>query len=222
MARGRSPHDPVAEVSGVGSCGRSCSGHRGPDPRSEADTSCRFAKRPGTSTYPPTAKCRCVNAARTIHSFNAGNAPQRKRFAKTMADEEMRAVLVVGGEAQSTQPSERAKLPVSWSEGPGGRPEIVGDPLEQDEECTADRALRSRSSLRLCQRCAPPTARSRPAATRSGTAKTVPTRPRSSVGVPKGAVVSFANGFCGSADRDCVSPLVRVKVHNDRNLFVPD
>ena len=155
-----------------------------PRSRSEADTLCRFANRPRTSTYPATATCRGIKAPRTIYSLNGGNVPRRKRFAETMADEEMQATLVAGGQAQSTQPGERAKLPVE--RGPrrqaGGRWGSTGT----DEERTADRVLRSRPSLRPCQRCAAPTARSRPAATRSGTAKTVPTMLRSSAGVPEG------------------------------------
>jgi acetyl-CoA C-acetyltransferase len=49
----------------------------------------------------------------------------------------MRAAMIVGGEALRTQHGvERAGLPVSWHEDPGGAPELIGDPRRgcSDEE----------------------------------------------------------------------------------------
>ncbi len=98
-----------------------------------SDTSHRFATRLGTSRNPPksVADRAGVKASRYIYTWNGGNMPQFlvNAFAEAIAAGEMRAALIAGGEALRTQHGvERADLPVSWSEDPGGEPELIGDP----------------------------------------------------------------------------------------------
>src|SRR3546814_9556013 len=52
------------------------------------------------------------------------------RFAERIARGEMRAAMIVGGEALRTQHGvERRGLDdISWREDPGGEPELIGDP----------------------------------------------------------------------------------------------
>lgn len=98
-----------------------------------SDTSHRFATRLGTSTNPPRSVARRlgIDAARYIYTWNGGNMPQYlvNKFAEAISRGEMRAAMIVGGEALRTQHAvERAGLDVSWSEDPGGIPEAIGDP----------------------------------------------------------------------------------------------
>jgi len=98
-----------------------------------SDTSHRFATRLGTSSNPPrsVANRLGIKAARHIYSWNGGNMPQYlvNKFAETIANGEMRAAMIVGGEAMRTQHAvERAGLDISWAESPGGEPELAGDP----------------------------------------------------------------------------------------------
>jgi acetyl-CoA C-acetyltransferase len=106
-----------------------------------ADTSHRFATRLGGSANPPksVADRLGLRAARHVYTWNGGNMPQYlvNLFAAAIARGEMKAAMIVGGEALRTQYGvERAGLPVSWQEDPGGAPELVGDPRRgwSDEE----------------------------------------------------------------------------------------
>lgn len=106
-----------------------------------SDTSHRFATRLGGSTNPPKSVARRlgIEAARHVYTWNGGNMPQYlvNTFAEAIARGEIRAALIAGGEALRTQHGvERAGLPVSWSEDPGGQPELIGDPRRgwSDEE----------------------------------------------------------------------------------------
>src|SRR5437764_5444543 len=97
-----------------------------------ADTSHRFATKLGSSTNPPksVADRLGLRPARTIYTWNGGNMPQYlvNLFAEAIANGDMRAAFVCGGEALRTQHGvERAGLPVSWHEDPGGSPEWIGD-----------------------------------------------------------------------------------------------
>jgi acetyl-CoA C-acetyltransferase len=98
-----------------------------------SDTSHRFATRLGTSTNPPRSVARRlgITAARHLYTWNGGNMPQylANHFAEAISGGEMRAAIVLGGEALRTQHGvERANLEVSWHEDPGGEPELIGEP----------------------------------------------------------------------------------------------
>lgn len=98
-----------------------------------ADTSHRFATKLGSSSNPPMSVARRLGLApaRCIYTWNGGNMPQYlvNAYAERIAAGDMRAALIVGGEALRTQHGvERAGLPVDWREDPGGDPELVGDP----------------------------------------------------------------------------------------------
>ena len=98
-----------------------------------SDTSHRFATKLGTSRNPPrsVAERLGIKAARHIYSWNGGNMPQYlvNKFAEAIANGEMKAAMIVGGEALRTQHAvERAGLDISWTEDPGGEPELIGDP----------------------------------------------------------------------------------------------
>jgi acetyl-CoA C-acetyltransferase len=98
-----------------------------------SDTSHRFATKLGSSTNPPksVADRLGIRAARYVYTWNGGNMPQYlvNQFAEAIAEEQIRAVLITGGEALRTQHGvERAGLPVSWQEDPGGAYELIGDP----------------------------------------------------------------------------------------------
>ncbi len=136
--RGRSPFDLVAEAGGLALA--DAGGTRLRDAidtvamlRLFADTSHRFATKLGSSKNPPksVADRLGIKAARTIYTWNGGNMPQYlvNLFAEAIARGEVRAAMIAGGEALRTQHGvERAGLPVSWHEDPGGEPELVGDP----------------------------------------------------------------------------------------------
>ena len=101
--------------------------------RSYTDTSHRFATRLGSSRNPPKsiAQRLGIAASRYLYTWNGGNMPQYlvNTFAESIARGEMRAAMVVGGEALRTQYGvEHADLDISWSENPGGEPELIGDP----------------------------------------------------------------------------------------------
>jgi acetyl-CoA C-acetyltransferase len=98
-----------------------------------SDTSHRFATKLGTSANPPksVANRLGIRAARHIYTWNGGNMPQYlvNQFAEAIAAGEIGAALITGGEALRTQHGvERAGLPISWHEDPGGQPEPIGDP----------------------------------------------------------------------------------------------
>jgi len=101
--------------------------------RSFADTSPRFATKLGTSANPPrsVAQRLGLNAARHIYSHGGGNMPQvlLNLFAESIANGEMRAVMLCGGEALRTQHGleRRGGADGVWREDPGGAPELIGD-----------------------------------------------------------------------------------------------
>jgi hypothetical protein len=191
----------------IGSCGRGWSGQSWARSKSEADTSCRFAT-PRTSTYRATGKCLGINAARTIHSLNGGNVPNVNALPRQWPTTRREPVLMAGGEARNTQPGEQATLPVSWSEGPGGRPEIVGDPREQTGgvhsgslSAVLHAKLDALPKMR-CTHCAITACRHTVRHSKNGSRSRHGIRPESR----RGGVVSFANGphgrcnFVGSAE----------------------
>ncbi len=98
-----------------------------------ADTSHRFATKLGSSRNPPksVADRLGIPAGRYVYTWNGGNMPQylTNLFAEAIARGDIRAAMICGGEALRTQHGvERAGLPVSWNEDPGGEPELIGDP----------------------------------------------------------------------------------------------
>jgi len=107
-----------------------------------ADTSPRFVSKLGGSTNPPKsiAQRLGIRAARYVHSSGGGNMPQYlvNHVSEAIAEGEVRAVLIAGGEALRThQGVERARLPISWNEDPGGEPASVGitrPPRSAEEE----------------------------------------------------------------------------------------
>lgn len=138
VERGRSPFDLIAEAGRLALADAAAPGlAQAIDTvamlRLFSDTSHRFATKLGTSRNPPKSVARRLglSPARCVYTWNGGNMPQYlvNRFAEQIAQGEMRAALVCGGEALRTQHGvERAGLPVSWSEDPGGEPEAIGDP----------------------------------------------------------------------------------------------
>jgi acetyl-CoA C-acetyltransferase len=107
-----------------------------------ADASHRFATKLGGSANPPKsiAQRLAIHPRRHIYSSSGGNMPQYlvNHFSQAIAEGDIRAVLLTGGEALRTQQGvERANLPISWSEDPGGQPEAVGivrSPWSEEEE----------------------------------------------------------------------------------------
>lgn len=98
-----------------------------------SDTSHRFATKLGSSANPPksVADRLGIRAARFLYTWNGGNMPQYlvNVFAEAISEGEIGAALITGGEALRTQHGvERAGLPLSWHEDPGGRCEPIGDP----------------------------------------------------------------------------------------------
>jgi acetyl-CoA C-acetyltransferase len=97
-----------------------------------SDTSPRFATKLGRSSNPPAsiAQRLTLKPSRLIYTYSGGNMPQYlvNQFAESIANGQTRAVLLCGGEALRTQHAvERAQLPVSWHEDPGGDHEVIGD-----------------------------------------------------------------------------------------------
>jgi len=135
---GRSPFDLIAEAGRRALADTSAPGFASAIDtvamlRLFSDTSHRFATKLGTSSNPPksVAARLGIKAARHIYTWNGGNMPQYlvNQFAEAIARGEMRAAIVVGGEAMRTQHGvERSKLEVNWSEEPGGEPELIGEP----------------------------------------------------------------------------------------------
>src|SRR5262245_54744575 len=127
---GRSPFDLIAEAGRRALADTSAPGFASAIDtvamlRLFSDTSHRFATKLGTSSNPPksVAARLGIKAARHIYTWNGGNMPQYlvNQFAEAIARGEMRAAIVVGGEAMRTQHGvERSKLEVNWSEEPGG------------------------------------------------------------------------------------------------------
>ena len=138
VAAGRSPYDLVADAArhALADTGAAAALTPAIDTvamlRSFADTSYRFASDFGTSSNPPksVAKRLGLRASRHLYTWNGGNMPQHlvNLFCEQIARGEMQAALICGGEALRTQHGvQRAGLPVSWAEDPGGTPELIGD-----------------------------------------------------------------------------------------------
>ena len=138
IERGRSPYDIIAQagklaLADAGGKGLAAAIDTVAMLRSYKDTSHRFETRLGGSSNPPKsiANRLGLNARRHVYTWNGGNMPQSlvNQFAEEIAGGGMRAAMIVGGEALRTQHGvERAGLPVSWQEDPGGTPELIGDP----------------------------------------------------------------------------------------------
>lgn len=97
-----------------------------------SDTSPRFRTKLGASTNPPRSISQRlgINPGRHIYTSGGGNMPQYlvNLFCEEIARGDMRAAMIVGGEALRTQyHGERAGIAVSWDEDPGGAPEFYGD-----------------------------------------------------------------------------------------------
>ena len=138
VERGRSPFDLIAAA---GRLALADAGGRGLAEaidtvamlRLFADTSHRFASKLGTSSNPPKsiAQRLGIQAARYLYTWNGGNMPQYlvNGFAEAIQCGKIGAAMICGGEALRTQHGvERAGLPVTWAEEPGGEPEQIGDP----------------------------------------------------------------------------------------------
>lgn len=153
IEKGRSPFDIAAEagrlaLADTGVAGFASSIDTVAMIRLFSDTSHRFATRLGTSSNPPRSVARRlgIDAGRYIYTWNGGNMPQYlvNSFAEAIAQGEMRAAMIVGGEAMRTQHAvERAGLDISWAEDPGGAPELVGDPRRGWNEHEDRHKLRS-------------------------------------------------------------------------------
>jgi acetyl-CoA C-acetyltransferase len=134
---GRSPYELIAQASRMalqdtGAAGMAEAIDTVAMIRSFADTSPRFATKLGTSANPPRSVARRLGlkAARHIYSHSGGNMPQYlvNQFAEEIANGEMRAALLCGGEALRTQHGlERGGATGVWNEDPGGVPERIGD-----------------------------------------------------------------------------------------------
>jgi len=137
IEQGRSPYDLIAQaarlaIDDAGSAGLSAAIDTVAMIRLFSDTSPRFATKLGASTNAPktVANKLGLNAQRHIYTWPGGNMPQYlvNMFAESIVAGDTRAVLLCGGEALRTQHgAERAGLPVSWHDDPGGTPETIGD-----------------------------------------------------------------------------------------------
>ncbi len=97
-----------------------------------SESSPRFITKLGTSTNPPKsiAKRLGIDARRYVYTSSGGNMPQFlvNAFAEQIANGEIRAALIAGGEALRTQNGlEREGRSDCWNEDPGGEPELVGE-----------------------------------------------------------------------------------------------
>jgi acetyl-CoA C-acetyltransferase len=134
---GRSPFDLIAQAARLALEDAGASGLAGAIDtvamlRLFSDTSPRFRTKLGASSNPPRSISQRlgIHPARHIYTSGGGNMPQYlvNLFAEEIARGEMRAALIVGGEALRTQfHGERAGIDVSWDEDPGGEPEFFGD-----------------------------------------------------------------------------------------------
>ena len=105
-----------------------------------SDTSHRFRTKLGTSSNPPrsVAQRLGIEGRRYIYTWNGGNMPQYlvNTFAEQIAEGEIRAAMIVGGEALRTQHAlERQGLQDIWNEDPGGQPELIGNPQRGWSDC---------------------------------------------------------------------------------------
>ncbi len=105
-----------------------------------SDTSHRFRTKLGTSSNPPRSVARRlgIEARRYIYTWNGGNMPQYlvNALAEAIVQGEVRAALIVGGEALRTQHTlEKEGLQDIWNEDPGGQPELIGNPQRGWSDC---------------------------------------------------------------------------------------
>jgi len=134
---GRSPFDLIAQAAKLALADAGGSGLAGvidvlSTVRLYGDTSPRFASKLGTSINPPRsiAQRLGITLARYVYSASGGNMPQYlvNHFAESIAQGDIRAAMITGGEALHTQQGvQRANLPVCWAEEPDGDCEMVGD-----------------------------------------------------------------------------------------------
>jgi acetyl-CoA C-acetyltransferase len=100
--------------------------------RSFSDTSWRFKSPFGGPTNPPKSIARRLNLGnvrRLVYTHPGGNMPQWcvNRLCEMIAQGEIGAAMVCGGEALATQKAaERSKLPLDWNEDAGDAPELWG------------------------------------------------------------------------------------------------
>ncbi len=100
--------------------------------RSFSDTSWRFKSPFGGPSNPPKSLARRLGAEgakRQIYTHAGGNMPQWSinRLSEMVTRGEVRAAMVIGGEALATQKAaERAGLKLDWNEDAGGKPEEWG------------------------------------------------------------------------------------------------
>lgn len=138
IEKGRSPYDLVAQAARLAiddavAPGLAATIDTVAMLRLFSDTSPRFATKLGASSNAPktVANRLGLNAARHVYTWPGGNMPQYlvNMFSESIVAGDTRAVLICGGEALRTQHGvERAGLPVSWHDDPGGTPETIGDP----------------------------------------------------------------------------------------------
>ncbi|HWZ44490.1 MAG TPA: acetyl-CoA acetyltransferase [Candidatus Saccharimonadales bacterium] len=113
-----------------------------------SDTSHRFRTALGTSSNPPRSVARRlgINASRYLYTWNGGNMPQYmvNHLAEAIAQGEVRAAMIAGGEALRTQHgAEKAGLSSIWSEDPGGQPELIGNPRRGWSDCEDRHQMRA-------------------------------------------------------------------------------
>jgi len=101
--------------------------------RSFSDTSWRFASPFGGPVNPAkslAARLGATDARRLVYTHPGGNMPQWcvNRLCAMVAQGEVGAALITGGEALATQKAaQRAGLDLDWREAAGGEPELWGD-----------------------------------------------------------------------------------------------
>jgi len=138
IEQGRSPYELIAQAGRLAIADTAAPGMAGAIDtiamlRLFSDTSFRFATRLGASKNAPKTVANLIglNASRHIYTWNGGNMPQYlvNLFSEQIVAGEIRAAMICGGEALRTQHAvQRAGLPVSWHDDPGGTPEEIGDP----------------------------------------------------------------------------------------------
>lgn len=134
---GRSPYDLIAQagklaLADTGAAGIGAVIDTLAMLRLFSDSSPRFRSKLGASTNPPRSisKRLGIDPARHIYTSPGGNMPQYlvNLFAEQITRGELRAAMIVGGEALRTQYNgERAGIDVSWDEDPGGSSDFMGD-----------------------------------------------------------------------------------------------
>ena len=137
IEQGRSPYELIAQAGRLAIADTGTPGMAGAIDtiamqRLFSDNASRFATKVGASTNAPRTVARLIglNTRRHVYSANGGNMPQYlvNLFSEQIVAGEIRAAMICGGEALRTQHAvQRAGLPVSWHDDPGGTPEEIGD-----------------------------------------------------------------------------------------------